>query len=191
MVLIDEEAVPLPAYYVSTLSAPPPFPTRLSKHNLERQRKTLYWLANHLTLVNHAFSIGITSFDLVAYPQIHLLPSLLFAVPPHFSDLFSMTSATSSVPSIPPNTRHECWTSFIAIKTRGDLFTDASELHLCGDKPPEDLFDLTQPRSRLEDLVRHYGMCEGVVLITSTSAIGSSSSAFLESVNRGSSKSQD
>ncbi|KAI5987970.1 hypothetical protein EDC04DRAFT_2820359 [Pisolithus marmoratus] len=92
---------------------------------------------------------------------------------------------------IAPNARHACCTSFIAIKTRGDLFTDASELHLCGEKPSEHLFDLTQPRSRLEDLVRHYGMCEGVVLITSTSAIGSSSTAFLESVNRGSSRSQN
>ncbi|KAI5990060.1 hypothetical protein EDC04DRAFT_2815165 [Pisolithus marmoratus] len=83
------------------------------------------------------------------------------------------------------------WTSFIAIKTKGDLFTDASKLHPCGDKPFEDLFNLTQGRSRLEDLVRHYGMCEGVVHITSSSVIGSSSTASLDSVASGSSKSQD
>ncbi|KAI6046789.1 hypothetical protein EDC04DRAFT_2627374, partial [Pisolithus marmoratus] len=80
---------------------------------------------------------------------------------------------------------------FIAIKTRGDLFTDAFKLHLGGDKPFEDLFDLTQPHSRLEDLVRHYGMCEDVVHITSTSVISSSSTVFLESVNSGSSRSQN
>ncbi|KAI6011182.1 hypothetical protein EDC04DRAFT_2766676, partial [Pisolithus marmoratus] len=85
---------------------------------------------------------------------------------------------------------HACWTSFIAIKTRGDQFTDASELHLGGDKPFEDLFDLTQPRSRLEYLVRHYGMCEGVVRITFSGVIGSSSTASPESVNSATTVSQ-
>ncbi|KAI6017112.1 hypothetical protein EDC04DRAFT_2745959 [Pisolithus marmoratus] len=83
---------------------------------------------------------------------------------------------------MPPNAGHACWTSFIAIKTGGDLFADASKLH-------PDLFHLTQPRSRLEDLVRHYGMCEGVIHITSSGVIGSSSTASLDSVASGSSRS--
>ncbi|KAI5997713.1 hypothetical protein EDC04DRAFT_2748929 [Pisolithus marmoratus] len=58
-------------------------------------------------------------------------------------------------------------------------------------QPFEDLFHLTQPRSRLEDLVRHYGMCEGVVHITSSGVIGSSSTASLDSVASGSSRSKN
>ncbi|KAI6012047.1 hypothetical protein EDC04DRAFT_2762337, partial [Pisolithus marmoratus] len=84
-----------------------------------------------------------------------------------------------------------CWTSFIAIKTRGGLFTDTSKLHLGGDKPFKDLFDLTQPCSHLEDLIRQYGMCEGIVHITSSSVIGLSSTASLDSIASRSSRSQN
>jgi len=56
---------------------------------------------------------------------------------------------------------------FITLKTREDMFMDASEFHLEREEMFKDLFDLMQPRSRLEDLVRHYGMREGAVHITS------------------------
>jgi hypothetical protein len=40
---------------------------------------------------------------------------------------------------------------------------DDSELHLEREESFKDLFDLNQPRSRVEDLVRVYGVREGVV----------------------------
>lgn len=40
---------------------------------------------------------------------------------------------------------------------------DDTELHLEREESFKDLFDLMQPRSRLEDLVRYYGLREGVV----------------------------
>ncbi|KAI6016731.1 hypothetical protein EDC04DRAFT_3144586 [Pisolithus marmoratus] len=76
------------------------------------------------------------------------------------------------------------------IRTREDLFMDVSRLHLGGDELFEDLFDLMQLRSRLGNLVRHYGRYEGVVHIISTSATGSSSTAPLDSVSSGSNRSQ-
>jgi hypothetical protein len=68
---------------------------------------------------------------------------------------------------------------FIALKVREDVWADDSELHLERDESFKDLFDLAQPRSRLEDLVRVYGLREGVVSIDAgltapTSGYGSS-----------------
>jgi hypothetical protein len=45
---------------------------------------------------------------------------------------------------------------------------DDSELHLEREESFKDLFDLMQPRSRLEDLVRFYGVREGVVCLAQT-----------------------
>ncbi|KAI6016743.1 hypothetical protein EDC04DRAFT_521043 [Pisolithus marmoratus] len=208
MVLLDEKAVPPPPYSSSS-SAPPPFPTRTSRQNIcslppnvllqiiymtfpqtsnvERQRKTLYWLAYHLRLINRAFYIACMHILRSTY-----LPAYSSLIrPPYSSDPFPMSSATSSAPLDTVQRETRVLDIFIAIKTREDLFTDASELHLGRDELFKDLFDLMQPRSRLEDLVRHYGMREGVVHITSTSAIGSSSTASLDSVNSRSSRSQN
>lgn len=66
---------------------------------------------------------------------------------------------------------------FIALKVREDVWADDSELHLERDESFKDLFDLAQPRSRLEDLVRVYGLREGVVSIDSGLAPAYSSSA--------------
>jgi hypothetical protein len=57
---------------------------------------------------------------------------------------------------------------FIALKVREDVWMDASELHLEREESFKDLFDLNQPRSRVEDLVRVYGMREGVVALPSS-----------------------
>ncbi|KAI6013230.1 hypothetical protein EDC04DRAFT_2870846 [Pisolithus marmoratus] len=187
MVLLDEKAVPPPPYSSSS-SAPPPFPTRTSRQNIcslppnvllqiiymtfpqtpnvERQRKTLYWLAYHLRLVNRAFYIACMHILRSTY-----LPAYSSLIrPPYSSDPFPMSSATSSAPldTVQRETR-----------VPGKISSaDASELHLGRDELFKDLFDLMQPRSRLEDLVRHYGVREGVVHITSTSAIGSSSTGI-------------
>ncbi|KAF7361370.1 hypothetical protein MSAN_01169800 [Mycena sanguinolenta] len=59
---------------------------------------------------------------------------------------------------------------FIAVKVREDVWADDSELHLERDESFKDLFDLAQPRARLEDLIRVYGLREGVVSIDSLTA---------------------
>jgi len=45
---------------------------------------------------------------------------------------------------------------FIALKVHDDVFADESELHLGQPEAFRDLFDLMQPRARLEDLLRAY-----------------------------------
>ena len=70
---------------------------------------------------------------------------------------------------------------FIALKVREDVWLDESELHLERDESFRDLFDLSQPRSRAEDLVRAYGMREGVVSVDADGSgvklVGGSSSS--------------
>ncbi|KAI9061852.1 hypothetical protein FKP32DRAFT_1594056 [Trametes sanguinea] len=58
---------------------------------------------------------------------------------------------------------------FIALKVREDVWADESELHLEREESFKDLFDLMQPRARLEDLVRVYGSREGVVSLVTSS----------------------
>ncbi|KAH9476774.1 hypothetical protein JR316_0010689 [Psilocybe cubensis] len=52
---------------------------------------------------------------------------------------------------------------FIALKVRQDVFADDSELHIEREDAFRDLFDVEQPRARLEDLVRIEGVRQGVV----------------------------
>ncbi|EAU87542.2 hypothetical protein CC1G_11214 [Coprinopsis cinerea okayama7 len=72
---------------------------------------------------------------------------------------------------------------FIALKVREDVFADDSELHLEREDMFKDIFDHSQPKARLEDLVRIYGVKEGVVtlappgVVTYTSTSTSSSSS--------------
>ncbi|KAI6032545.1 hypothetical protein EDC04DRAFT_3091545 [Pisolithus marmoratus] len=148
--------------------------------NLERQRKTMYWLVYHLRLVNHAFFIDpptfqptLLSFALLT-PRIHSNVTRDFLCPTRLNTV----QREARVLDV-----------FIAIETREDLFTHASELHLGRCKLFKDLFDLMQPRSHIENLVRHYGMGEGLVHITSTSAIGSSTITSLDSMASRSSRS--
>lgn len=52
---------------------------------------------------------------------------------------------------------------FIALKVRQDVYMDDTEFHLENTESFRDLFDFSQPKSRLEDLIRHYGVKEGVI----------------------------
>jgi len=56
---------------------------------------------------------------------------------------------------------------FLSLKVREDVWADDTELHLERDESFKDLFDLMQPRSRLEDLVRIYGEEAGVISVRS------------------------
>jgi len=57
---------------------------------------------------------------------------------------------------------------FIAAKVREDVYADATELYLARPETFRDLFDVRQPRARVEDLVRFYGVREGVISVNSS-----------------------
>ena len=92
--------------------------------------------------------------------------------PPYSSDPFpqSATNAPSTLspchsdsPVLSVQRETRVLDLFISLKVREDVWADESELHLERDESFRDLFDLMQPKSRMEDLVRAYGVREGVV----------------------------
>ncbi|KDQ54650.1 hypothetical protein JAAARDRAFT_38329 [Jaapia argillacea MUCL 33604] len=171
---------------------------------VERQRKTLYWLSIGLRLVNRGFYIACMNVLRSTY-----LPAYQSLIrPPYSSDPFPFTSQPSSsspyssayVPSSPPNAPSSPICSvqretsvldlFIALKVREDVWADDSELHLERDESFKDLFDLMQPKSRCEDLLRVYGVREGVISVSDSnfsSSSASTSNAAASSSSRSSS----
>ncbi|KAK7028309.1 hypothetical protein R3P38DRAFT_2935307 [Favolaschia claudopus] len=142
---------------------------------VERQRKTLYWLSVSLRLVNRA--LYITCMHILRSTYLPAYDSLIRA--PYSSDPFPLPTGPQSAfaPADPASLRlgtiqreTAILDLFIALKVREDVWADDSELHLERDESFKDLFDLAQPRSRLEDLVRVYGVREGVVAIENLSA---------------------
>ena len=55
---------------------------------------------------------------------------------------------------------------FIALKVRQDVYMDDTEFHLESTESFKDLFDFSQPKSRLEDLIRNYGVKEGAISVS-------------------------
>ncbi|KAH0834115.1 hypothetical protein J3R83DRAFT_11403 [Lanmaoa asiatica] len=189
MVILDEKCmIPPPPYAAAGSVAPPPFPGNRSHQSLatlpshlllkivyttfpqapginetqpERQRKTLYWLSHQLRLVNRSFYIA--CMHVLRSTYLSTYGSLIRV--PYTTDPFPLASSTSS-PAGPVETMQretQVLDLFIALKVREDVMMDDSELHLEREESFKDLFDLMQPRSRLEDLVRYYGLREGVV----------------------------
>ncbi|KIK00072.1 hypothetical protein K443DRAFT_679440 [Laccaria amethystina LaAM-08-1] len=160
---------------------------------LERQRKTLFWLARSLRLVNRAFYIA--CMHVLRSTYLPLYQSLIR--PPYSSDPFPSTSPSPptsiSTPTSPLQTIQRetpILDRFIALKVREDVFVDESELHLEREDMFRDLFDLSQPRSRLEDLVRTYGVRQGVITLAPPGQhVPSSSSSSSHSSSSSSSKS--
>ncbi|KAJ7846414.1 hypothetical protein B0H14DRAFT_2584239 [Mycena olivaceomarginata] len=100
------------------------------------QRKTLYWLT---VLVNRVFYT--TSMNVLR--SIYLPLGLI--------------SVQRETPILD---------LFIALKVRDNVWADDSDLHLSrAESTFADLFSLMQPRARIEDLVRGYGVAHGVVYI--------------------------
>ncbi|KAI5994978.1 hypothetical protein EDC04DRAFT_2613076 [Pisolithus marmoratus] len=137
-------------------------------------------LAYHLRLVNHALIF----IDLLTFQ-----PTLLSLTPGIYSNVTRDFLCPTPFDTVQCETR--VLDIFIVIETREDLFTDTFELHLGRCTLFKDLFDLMQPRSHIENLVRHDGMGKGLVHITSTSAISSSATASLDSMASGSRRSQN
>ncbi|OSD03812.1 hypothetical protein PYCCODRAFT_1365227 [Trametes coccinea BRFM310] len=176
-----------------------------SQGPVKSQRKVLYWLTMSLRLVNRALYIACMHVLRSTY-----LPAYTSMIrPPYTSDPFPLalpdspfagasfsTTASSSSPSglssLLPTQSVQRETRvldlFIALKVREDVWADESELHLEREESFKDLFDLMQPRARLEDLVRVYGSREGVVSLAtsvpsaSTPVNGTSSRAKSPSV---------
>ncbi|KAG2112627.1 uncharacterized protein F5147DRAFT_683751 [Suillus discolor] len=211
MVIVEEkcmESVPPPPYFpnASTLP-PPPFPgehrgaakpSDLPPHlllkivymtfpqtpgvdegKIERQRKTLCWLSTQLRSVNRSFYIACEHVLRSTY-----LPAYNSMIrPPYSSDPFPFSSSASTSSCDTMQRETKVLDLFIALKVHEDVMVDDSSLHLEREDSFKDLFDLMQPRSRLEDLVRHYGVREGVVHTNPYGVNASSSSSSVFRVN--------
>ncbi|KAJ7077814.1 hypothetical protein C8R43DRAFT_355640 [Mycena crocata] len=130
--------------------------------NAKEHRKTLYWLSVGLRLVNRLFYT--TSMNVLRSVYLPAYEELIR--PPYTSDPFPHSysqSMRSSLSSLQRETN--ILDLFIALKVREDVWTDDSSLHLERDESFTDLFNLMQPRSRLEDLFRDYAVAEGLVYI--------------------------
>ncbi|KAF5353285.1 hypothetical protein D9756_007921 [Leucocoprinus leucothites] len=155
------------------------FPQRpsIDHGKIERQRKTLLWLVNSLRLVDRSFYIACMHVLRSTY-----LPAYQSLIrPPYSSDPFPTTTTAPTQPSTASSTSTPAITTalpqpissiqretlildrYIALKVREDVFADDSELHLEREDMFKDLFDHAQPKARLEDLVRRYGVREGVI----------------------------
>lgn len=151
----------------------------IDEGKIERQRKTLCWLSTQLRLVNRSFYIACEHVLRSTY-----LPAYNSMIrPPYSSDPFpfSSSASTSSCDTLQRETK--VLDLFIALKVHEDVMVDDSSLHLEREDSFKDLFDLMQPRSRLEDLIRHYGVREGVVHTNPSGVYTSSLSSGMFSAN--------
>ena len=178
----------------------------INEGRVERQRKTLYWLSVGLRLVNRSFYVGqyyssillfrIRKLILPPPACMHVLRSTYlpayesFIRFPYSSDPFPhnpVPSCLDLAPSSPLQTiqrETKVLDLFIALKVREDVWMDDSELHLEREESFKDLFDLNQPRSRLEDLIRVYGEREGIVIGSPAAPPNASSSPTNSSSQR-------
>ncbi|KAI0641012.1 hypothetical protein C8Q79DRAFT_920456 [Trametes meyenii] len=151
-----------------------------SQGKVQSQRKVLYWLTMSLRLVNRALYVAcmhvLRSTYLPAYASLIRPPYTSDPFPLSLPDSPFASYASSSSPlssSLLPLQSMQRETRvldlFIALKVREDVWADESELHLEREESFKDLFDLMQPRARLEDLVRAYGRREGVISVPSSS----------------------
>jgi len=156
----------------------------------EKQRKVLLWLSTSLRLVCRHLYIACMHVLRSTY-----LPSYQSLIrPPYSSDPFpsgvpiSSPSAEVTIPAEQGFTFHGSTSSlsvsgtvagsitslqretvildrYITLKIIQDVFADDSEFHIERHDAFRDLFDVAQPRARLEDLVRLYGIREGVISV--------------------------
>ncbi|KAJ7093966.1 hypothetical protein B0H15DRAFT_148273 [Mycena belliarum] len=176
--------VPTSSAHWRTFSALPPhlllhivYATFSDAYDIEdakEQRKTLYWLAVGLRLVNRLCYT--TSMNVLR--SIYLPAYAARVRPPHTSDPFPHAHSQAlraPLASLQRETRTLDF--FVALRVREDVWADDSELHLARGEAYADLFGLVQPRSRLEDLVREYGVEQGLMYIDRRSGRASSSSS--------------
>ncbi|KAI0776664.1 hypothetical protein BD413DRAFT_469108 [Trametes elegans] len=154
-----------------------------SKGEVIHQRKVLYWLTMSLRLVSRGLYVA--CMHILRSTYIPAYEALIR--PPYTSDPFPLSlpdspfaaygsSAAPLSASVLPMQSMQRETRvfdlFIALKVREDVWADDSSLHLERKESFKDLFDLMQPRARLEDLVRAYGRRDGLVSVPSSSGVG-------------------
>ncbi|KAJ3778579.1 hypothetical protein FB446DRAFT_679095 [Lentinula raphanica] len=144
------------------------FPQRDGRYEgegkIERQRRNLYWLETSLRLVNKALYTGKQScMHILRSTYLPAYDSLIRS--PYTSDPFSSSVLTTSSSSDAEPVHRELATLdlFIALLAHEDLLLDATSLHLPREEAYKDLFDMIQPRSRLEDLILEEGVKAGLV----------------------------
>ncbi|EIN05727.1 hypothetical protein PUNSTDRAFT_74123 [Punctularia strigosozonata HHB-11173 SS5] len=137
----------------------------VNEGRLERQRKTLYWLSTSLRLVNRALYVACMHVLRSTY-----LPAYNSLIrPPCTSDPFPLGALQRETTVLD---------LFIALKVREDVWADDTELHLEREESFKDLFDMMQPRARLEDLVRQYGVKAGVVALPGRAGAAAAAAAI-------------
>ncbi|KAK0197521.1 hypothetical protein F5146DRAFT_1015656 [Armillaria mellea] len=145
------------------------FPLEDGEHDgdskVVRQRKNLHWLETSLRLVNRALYIACMHILRSTY-----LPSYDRLVrPPYSSDPFPTSSPSEIQSSTSPLFTHHrelaTLDRFISLLAHEDHLLDTSDLHLPRGEAYKDLFDLVQPKSRLEDLIAEQGSRLGVVVL--------------------------
>jgi hypothetical protein len=128
-------------------------------------------------------SISFTSLIIAQTACMHVLRSTYlpaytsFIRPPYSSDPFPQDPTDSTMAgqvTIHHSRETKVLDLFIALKVREDVYMDDSELHLEREESFKDLFDLMQPKSRLEDLVRYYGLREGAIYLQDQQPLRSS-----------------
>ncbi|EJT97203.1 hypothetical protein DACRYDRAFT_85212 [Dacryopinax primogenitus] len=161
----------------------------------ESYRWGLYWLAVSLRLVSRNWYTACMHVLRSAY-----LPAYVSHIRPPYSanpyplsspaSLYASTYSSSSGPSLPAlaeDAQRETAVldMFIAFQVRQNVLRDESELHLeAGHEGVKDLFELLQPRARMEDLVRKYALRAGVVSVGTNGPVGRDKIPFRElSVN--------
>jgi len=153
----------------------------------EKHRKVLYWLSTSLRFVSRQLYIACMHVLRSTY-----LPSYQSLIrPPYTSDPFplavpsSPSGETSNPPAYAPTSLSSASSDglptasplvslqretvildrYIVLKVIQDVLADDTELHIGREESFRDLFDVAQPRARLEDLVRMYGVQDGVVSV--------------------------
>ncbi|KAH8112044.1 hypothetical protein DFH11DRAFT_533127 [Phellopilus nigrolimitatus] len=152
---------------------------------VERQRKVLYWMTVSLRLVCR--SVYVACMHVLRSTYLPAYTSMIRA--PYSSDPFPLSApgadgaaSTSAPPAYLASPVYsgqretQVLDLFLAAKVRDDVWADDTELHLEREEAFQDVFDLLQPRARLEDLVRAYGTDAGVVSASTDAAASPSSS---------------
>ncbi|THV07851.1 hypothetical protein K435DRAFT_576839, partial [Dendrothele bispora CBS 962.96] len=148
------------------------FPQEDGNHEGEskivRQRENLYWLETSLRLVSRKMYIA--CMHILRSTYLSTYDSLVRA--PYTSDPFPSWEVFPAIidrnpyhtPIVSPVHRELCTLDkFIAVLAHEDFLLDSTSLHLGRSEAYKDIFDLMQPKTRLEDLVAIEGARFGVI----------------------------
>ncbi|KAG8745988.1 hypothetical protein FRC10_006552 [Ceratobasidium sp. 414] len=116
------------------------------------------YLAIYIDLVKPPYTSD--PFPLNAPASLRYVPTPTTPTP----DPLSTTAGAFFVPSLQSVQRETAVLDrFLVLKICDDVRSDQTELHLGSEDTFSDLFELMQPRSRVEDLVRVFGVQTGVI----------------------------